>query len=449
MKDTYSTKICCVGLGPAGIGLVYTLSNSPLAEHMLCLEAGCAAESRHCHILMGEACNQENPCNMISGVGGCSALASGKLSEYPAGGGLTSILGSAEFTKQKLHEALDILKNYLPLRRYVTNANQSVVEENFRKLGFTYRYYPVHIFDHHDLVSAYNRILQYAESNGVRILLNTEVSTIQPVGNHFELICRQKNRKIKITAKYLILAVGRYGQRLLKSLNSRIHGMCREYHLDVGVRLEFPTEIYPDIDASHKDLKLLFDNARTFCVCKDGMIAPYRTDNCFFLEGYFNPYCKTEFTNLAIMIRLRFSEQHERVFNEIRNRMLKISKGKPVRQMLPDYLGINIESVFNACSISFWQWGDVNQCFPLYISKKVRASVYKFVTKLMPKTQWNKVSVFAPEIDYRLRFPINSDFSVFPGLYLVGDCTGRFRGILQAFCSGIVCAENIMKRESQ
>ena len=60
------------------------------------------------------------------------------------------------------------------------------------------------------------------------------------------------------------------------------------------------------------------------------------------------------------------------------------------------------------------------------------------------------MNIFAPEVDYNgLSFPVNSDFSIIPRLYLIGDCTGRFRGILQAFCSGSICAESIIDGENE
>lgn len=62
-------------------------------------------------------------------------------------------------------------------------------------------------------------------------------------------------------------------------------------------------------------------------------------------------------------------------------------------------------------SISFWLQGDVNQCFPQLISAKIKEAVHYFASRLLPKDRWNKVSVFAPEVDYGgLSFPVNSDF---------------------------------------
>jgi uncharacterized FAD-dependent dehydrogenase len=372
-------------------------------------------------------------------------MASGKISGHPAGSGLASILGSARLAEEKLEETFKILTSFLPVRKNDLKGNSVLAKRKFGKMGFEYRYYPVYTYNNMDLVGAYKMLLSKIRSKGVQVLLNTKVTDINTEKGHFKLTAIHENRKIVILTNHLILAVGRSGQNLLKSLNSRINATHKQYHLDVGVRLEFPTVLYPNIDEYHKDLKLLFDDARTFCVCKDGKIAPYRYEDLFLLEGYYNPAHKTGFTNLAIIVRAKPSWKNEILFNIIKRRVLKISAGKPVRQMLPEYLGNKSRFAFSASSISFWQWGDVNKCFPTVISKKIRAAVSHFVSNLLPSDQWWRVSVFAPEIDCRLRFPIESDFSTIPRLYLIGDCAGRFRGILQAFCSGVICAENIIR----
>lgn len=447
MKDACFSTVCCIGLGPAGIGTVYTFSKSHLAQHTICLEAGVSLDNKNCHILQGGDCKSENPCQMITGIGGCALLSGGKMSGYPAGSGLVSVLGSADVTEEKLTDALQTLRDFLPVQETDVKIVPELAKERFRKLGFEYRYYPVFTFDQRDLTKAYKMILVKARSKGVRVFLNTEITDIKLEKDRFMLIGLRKNQEVKILTKYLILAVGRFGQKLLKSLSSRIETTHKEYHLDIGVRLEFPTDVYAHIDESHKDLKLLFDDARTFCVCKDGKVAPYRYGDMFLLEGYHSPIHKTGFTNLSIMIRVKPQWRGERFFDEIKRRVHRISGGKPVRQMLPEYLGSKSKSDFSASSVSFWQWGNVNKCFPTEISTRIRKAVHNFASRLLPEDQWWKVSVFAPEIDFRLRFPIESDFSVIPRLHLVGDCTGRFRGILQAFCSGVVCAENIIGSE--
>jgi uncharacterized FAD-dependent dehydrogenase len=89
--------------------------------------------------------------------------------------------------------------------------------------------------------------------------------------------------------------------------------------------------------------------------------------------------------------------------------------------------------------------GNINDIYPDPISTELRNGVIKFVEVLFEKQDWDKIAVLAPSLEYTWpKFFINPDFSIKPHLYLIGDCTGQFRGGLQAFCSGIISAENII-----
>ena len=450
MRNDYNPDVCIVGLGPAGIGAALTLLRSNLASRVFCLDAGTSQSIRSCPVLQNGSCKKEKPCQMISGFGGCSLLSGGKISAFPAGSELGTILGSKDLAERKLLEALGLFNNYLPLcKPNITTNDIKNARKLFGKLGFEYRYYDAYLYNQEELRKAYQKIFLQLKSAGVSLLVNTKVTKIDSQENGFKLIARQGDQRATIFTNYLVLGVGRLGRHMFTSLNAKLNLGGKENHLDVGVRLEFPTDLYPDITKHHNDLKLLFNDARTFCVCKDGKIAPYLVEDVFFTDGYYNPEYRSGFTNLAIMIRLKTSKQNETIFNKIKKKLLYVSYGKPVCQRLPDYLNVDIKNYDPdrslKSSISFWVQGDVNQCFPPDVSIKIKEAVLYFTSRLFPKDCWEKVNVFAPEVDYgSLSFPVKSDFSISPGMYLIGDCTGRFRGILQAFCSGIICAESII-----
>jgi uncharacterized FAD-dependent dehydrogenase len=212
------------------------------------------------------------------------------------------------------------------------------------------------------------------------------------------------------------------------------------------VRLEFPTDQWPDIDRCHNDLKLHFGDTRTFCVCKDGRLAPYRLGNTFLMEGHSEPGFPTGFTNLALMLRVQPSND-DPIFEIVRERVARESQGWPVREMLRDYLGEgrNGDAPRPASSITFWKWGRVSNCFPEDIGRLLRESVRQFCVAFFGDSQWPAISVFGPELDFFWRqYKLHSTFeSSQPGLYIIGDAGGHFRGILQSFCSGLVSARRL------
>ena len=449
-----ANEVCIVGLGPAGIGCALTFLKSPLTTRVVCLDAGSYVDSRSCSVLQMGMCRKEKPCQVISGFGGCSLIGAGRISAFPAGSGIVNILGSEELSKRAIRKAFVFLNNYLHLQKpKITRNDIKNATRIFKELGFQYKYYNVYLYNQEELREAYEKIFLQLTNVGIRLLLNTELININREENGFELTAKQGNQIITIFTKYLVLGVGRLGRSLLKSLNTKLNLGGMDSHLDVGVRVDFPVDLWPDVNKFHKDLKLLFNDARTFCVCRDGKILPYLIEEVLFTEGYLNPTHKSGFTNLGILLRLKPSVQNKAIYDEIKKRMSQISRGKLVRQVLSDYLGINGKRCnsyqCSDTSVSFWVHGDVNQCFPQSIFKEIRKAVRYFASRILPKDRWNEVNVFAPEVDYGgLCFPVNSDFSIIPRMYLMGDCTGRFRGILQAFCSGIICAESIIAEKN-
>jgi uncharacterized FAD-dependent dehydrogenase len=450
MKSDYNSEVCIVGLGPAGIGAALTLSGSNLASGVLCIDAGLPLSVRSCSVLQNNSCKKEEPCQMISGFGGCSLLGGAKISAFPAGSKLATILGSKDLAESKLSEALARLGNYLPLQKpNITQDDIRNATELFEKSGFEFRYYDVYFYRHQELWKAYQRIFSDLNSSGISLLLNTKLIKIVPEGSSFKLMAKTGHQPINILTKYLVLGVGRLGRRMLKYLNEEFKWGGKENHLDVGVRLEFPTDVWSDVAKYHKDLKLLFDDARTFCVCKDGKVAPYLLEDVYFTDGYCDPGFRSGFTNLGILVRLKPSTRNKTTFNKIKNNIIRLSEGKPICQRLSEYLNVVINEHDSdtplESSISFWEKGNVNQCFPRLESVKIREAVFYFASRLLPKDHWGRINVFAPEVDYGgLAFPVKPDFSISSRIYLIGDCTGRFRGILQAFCSGILSAESII-----
>ncbi len=438
-------EVAIVGLGPAGFGALNKLANSKFHGTIICIEEGVNLSKKTCQLAEERACINEVPCEIISGVGGCSCSTGAKLSGYPAGSGLAEILGSHKKAKGKLKDSLSTLQSFLPLQEQKTKGDKGEAKETYERMGFSYRHYPVYTFDHIRLATTYQKILADAQASGVSVLLRTKVIDITKIDNSFKLTLQQGTEKSEIESKYLILAVGQSGYEIIKKVNTKHYLSKNEYHLDLGVRLEFPSEVFQDIDENHGDLKLLFKKARTFCICKGGRITPYKNHGIFALEGSLQKDVDSGFTNLAITIRQEKSPKNLETFEEILSNVRRESGGIPVGQPLVEYLNPHAAEVsVQAPTLSVWKHGKIGNCYPPRLAEELKDAVNFFATNLLPRDKWRRVNVFAPELDFRLTFPLAKDFSIAPKLYMAGDCTGRFRGILQAFCSGEICADSII-----
>lgn len=453
---TLHVEVCILGLGPAGLGTALCLAESPLAGDTICIEAGVMPDVRSCALLERSECCFAEPCHMITGVGGASVLSGSKVSVFPAGRAMASIIGSQIETAASLKQALRVFGNFVPLIRPTSSpTSSSKAYSNYAKKGFELRYYDAYQCRTKDLVIGYNRMLDLIKASGISVHLATEAFRVRLTPSGFLVSCRSQNRKFDLIADTLVFATGRFGTDFLRasSLALGLDGQPNQF--DAGVRLEFPSSLWPDIDKHHNDLKLHFGNARTFCVTKDGCIAPYHYDGVFLVEGSSAIGTPSGLTNLAITVRIPPQNERDQstLFAEVRRRYLYQSEGIPIRQSLVDFLkgyhpsvGRITENVEPA-SITFWHWGDAAACFPQTIATKIRGAVEYFVSRIFSSEECSLISIFAPELDYYWpRFKMNHGFeSDVPGLYLVGDSTGHFRGILQAFCSGLKCAEHIAR----
>jgi len=443
-------KVCIVGLGPAGLAAALTLSNSKISSEVMCVEQGDIVANRSCSIRRNDKCEKEPLCRMITGIGGSSLMSGGKISAFPAGSHLVTILGGPKAAKNRLEYAISVIGKYVPLQpSYVMAEDVNQAVESFKNLGFSYKYFDVYRFDHVELGRAYSEICSQLQSAGISVLPNTQLINAERQGDNFELTLRTGEREFVIVSECLVLAVGRSGQDIANCLNAELMLAGKDGQLEVGVRLEFPTNLFPDIARYHSDLKLHFNGARTFCVCREGRVAPYVMDGVFFSEGYSNPGNQSGLTNLGIMKRFELSEANRLLLTQIKEKSLQQCGGRLTCQMLPEYFSAdrhkNRPPSYEERDSSYWVWGNVSDCFPVDISATILEAVRYFAERLLPRSGWERVKIFAPEADYGGSFfPVDSNFSVSPGVYMIGDCTGQFRGIAQAFCSGIVCAEGVI-----
>jgi len=447
-KNLIKTKICIVGLGPAGIATAFTFGKHGFAKDLICIDAG-NLNNRNCPVLSNKGCRKIESCQVISGLGGCFLFGK-KISHFPAGSGLVNILGSKEKALKETEKAFNYIVHNISLERAeITNKDMGEAKGFFEQLGFKYKYYNIYVYNANELRKMFHDIISSLEVDGARIFFKTRLIDIEIENGHFVVLAKQTGKDIVILTDYLVIGVGRLGNFLLKRINSKFKLGGKENHLEVGVRIEFPTRLCPDIDKYHKDLKLLFGDARTYCLSKNGKIALYHIDGVCFTEGYSTFEPSTDLTNIGILVRLKPSSYNDRILYEIKKRTLELTEGKPGVQVLDEYLrGDNIPQSANLpfkASISYWEKVNISSIFPFPISERIRKAVYYFVSRIFPKNYWKNIIVFAPEVHYAgLSFPVKSDFSILPKMYLIGECTGKFRGVLQSFTSGMICAENII-----
>ena len=446
MSNTFD--VCVVGLGPAGLGVALRLAAIPNIR-ILCVDTGPKVQERYCSLLDEGPCRWARPCEMISGLGGASVLSGGKLSLFPAGRSMAPLVGGRSQTRALLTDALNTLSEFVPLIPPSPGTSLEAAERDFRDSGFVFRHYASYRYSRSDLVSGIRSMGAYVESFGHEVALLTTVDDIVPAGDQFSLTLRTGHQTRVVRASRVVLATGRSGAGLMSQLATKFPGVGHLGRYDVGVRLEFPYECWSEIDRNHNDLKLEFGSARTFCVCTNGSLAPYRIDDSFLLEGYSEPARTTGLTNLGIVIRVL--DRKPEFFRDILDRVTAVSGGRPVRESLLTYLGEDAAPNQRLrSSITFWRPGRVSMCYPTDVASSIRAAVHEFAKAFLPRAEWDRVAVFGPEVDYYWpTMEVHADFRTsVERVFMIGDATTRFRGILQALASGLHTAA-VVRRDIQ
>lgn len=432
------TKVCVVGLGPAGIAAALLLSKQKSIA-LTCLEAGNPPKERACTRLENEVCHKEEYCQIICGFGGCAFLNGGKISDFPAGEGLISVYGTPAKTKKALHQALKEISQYIAFEKSPVDRKAVKMEQDyFNKLGFNYKYYNAYLCEDKKRSDGLEKIYGELVSTGALFLFKTNLVRIQRNGRGFDLTVNNSNGFSIVHADYVILAVGRSGKEIINRVVEDLELEGKDNSVDVGVRLEFPTKLFPTTTV-HNDLKLKFNRARTFCVCKDGHVIEYYVNGLMLTEGCCSSI-KSGFTNLGITIRWQPSTKKDGLQEDFREQFRRLYNGKTISQGLDMYLSpyLNSDSLFG-------KKYSTNTLLPEPFAIPVMEAVYYFSLRLLPKERWQDVTVFAPELDFGgVSLPLDKNFSVAPNIYLIGDCTGRFRGILQAWSSGRTAAKKIL-----
>lgn len=369
---------------------------------------------------------------------------------------MQSFIGSEDKLHSIMSSSLNLISQYIPLYGEALSTQESdYAATYYQSLGFTFREYLAYKYKQADLYAGINQMAEDIEGAGCRIYTGSNVNAVtsQEDNCHYTVHYQDSLGSHTIQARYVVLAVGRQGRSLLR--NVAIPGVSVQVpqKLDVGLRLEYPTELWPEIDKYHNDLKLQFESARTFCVSKDGWITPYHINQKFFMEGRTDFGQQSGLSNLGITIRLGMDA--EELLSSVETLHNSETGGLPTRQLLGDYLegrsrsGVVSQSADRdlPASFTYWRWGSCHSIYPPAVSGKVMEAVEYFVEKMLGDEAVNSISLFGPELDYYWECVSPGRGFKVPGenVYAIGDATGAFRGILQAFASGREAANHLVR----
>ena len=294
-----------------------------------------------------------------------------------------------------------------------------------------------------------NGMVELIRRNGGNLVSRTRVERLHRDNGMFQLSCRSGAAgQFELTARRVVLACGRSGAAWIADTLSGVGIQSEPGFFDIGIRLEGPRESFESFVTQYgQDAKIKYSTSpypvRTFCVCAGGTLARVTYNGTEYAEGVFGESL-TKWGNLAIQCRVPVpaGARCDRMAMGVAR--ASTAKSQIVAQDLVSFWRDASPTIGRGATIRA-DVLSVRDRLPSGILTSVLDGLDRLFA-LAPEILRGETTVVGPAVNHYWNvYTANSDFMTpVHSLYLVGDALGRFRGILQAAWSGIVCARSII-----
>jgi len=438
--------VVIVGAGSAGLFAALVLAESGL--RVTVVDRGLAPKERT---------------SITYGVGGAGTFSDGKLNLTTKIGGNPAAIGCSDAELLQLIEQVDATftrcgapANYsgensqdlLRLNQEAAQAGIEFIAGRQRHIG-TSRI--------REVIDALYRDLM---ERGIAFRLDAKVEDITKEDDVFHV----KLTEGEITAQYVIGATGRSGAYWLREVARELGAGPEFGPIDVGVRVEFPAELYTHVEEIMYDAKLRVrtptydDMVRTFCTNPRGFVVREDYESFALVNGHAENDRKSENTNFALLAHVEMTDPVEdstQYGRAIAQLATTIGGGRPILQRLKDLQQgrrstmERIRRVRIRPTLQEYTPGDVSMALPQRIVVDIVEAIER-LDQILPGLASDGTLIYAPEIkfyDTRYRVKDGMETSM-PGLYVVGDASGHSRGIVFAAVTGILAGRHIVQRST-
>ncbi|MFP4633917.1 MAG: NAD(P)/FAD-dependent oxidoreductase [Candidatus Aenigmatarchaeota archaeon] len=437
--------VAIVGAGPGGLFAAWELKDSGL--DVVVVEKGKAPLER-------ESVNH--------GVGGAGAFSDGKLN-------LTSEIGGDPRTfNRKPGEVSDLIDKVeeVFVKFGAPEENTKPSGEKLEKLERKARECGVEFIAAEQKHTGTDR-LQEVMHNFYEHLLESGIEF--RLGEEVEEIDKEEDFVLytdrgEIRAKHLIVVPGRAGAYWLRDQAENLGVKSHYGPIDVGVRVEFPNEIYEPVKEVMYDAKFTMytktydDFVRTFCTNPGGFVSKEKYDSFTLVNGHAASEERTRNTNFAILDRTRLTnpiEDTTEYGRGIASLANLLGGGKPIVQRLKDIergqrsTWDRIERSEVEPTLRDVTPGDICMALPERVVTNVLEAIEK-LNHIMPGLNTGGTLIYAPEIKfYDTKYEVDRWMETNQeNLYVAGDASGHSRGIVFAGVTGILAARGVEKKES-
>ncbi|MBE6147889.1 MAG: FAD-dependent oxidoreductase [Firmicutes bacterium] len=470
--------VIIIGAGPSGVMTAYELIQKNKDKKILLIEQGHSIKKRFCpREKSGKCINCKPVCNITAGFSGAGAFSDGKLNSYHLSNTGTPgeiYLGGNDGGYYRKYYDENTIKDVIsytdqiyldfgaePHLEGLEYENEiRALQSKAHESGLNLVTFPIrHIGTEktHELFTKIeNYLLQYID-----IKFDTKVSDLiitDGLCKGVEVVSTYDEAKKEIiSAKHIVLAVGREGANWLFKKCTEHNIVSNPGAIDIGIRYELPDDVMKDVNKYLYEAKFIArvapfkDKVRTFCQNPSGFVSTEVYDNAIVLaNGHSYKNKKSNNTNLAILVSHNFRTPFDKPIEYGRNvafNLNQLGNGKLVVQRFGDLLNgkrtwdYELENNSVEPTLKDAVAGDIS--FALgYRTLTDIINTIKAIDKVVPGFANHDNLMYGPEIKfYSNVVEINQDFETnIKNLYCIGDGGGLTTGLIMASASGVQMA---------
>jgi len=452
--------VIIVGAGPAGIFSALELANSTELS-ILMLDKGPDINQRKCPANRGLECVNCDPCSLLSGWGGAGAFSDGKLTlSTEVGGWLNDYC-----TKEKLNELINYvdsmyLKFGAPQNLY--GADPDKIDEIERKASLAGLKLIPQKLRHMGTEKCAQTLRKMRRHLQDKADIRTKTDVKGLLMNEGKVEGVETTKGEKLYGKYVIVAPGRSGAEWLKFEAQSLGLKTLNNPVDVGIRVEVQAPVMEELTKALYEPKFIYysksfdDQVRTFCVAPEGEVITESYNGILTVNGQSYAERKTGNTNFAVLVSTSFTEPFKEpiAYGKYLARLTNLLSGGVIIQRLGDLevgrrsteerikRSLVVPTLKNATP------GDLSFVLPYRYLADIR-EMLQSLDQIAPGIYSKHTLLYGVEVKfYSSRLELSDCLETkIHNLFTIGDGAGVSRGLVQASASGVIAAQEILKRE--